>query len=418
MPKLATGLDQGGSTTMARLAKGQLPEGRYSDGQGLTLAVSKTGAAFWYLRYQKRDRGLGKANGQGARTLKQARDAAAAMRHAIDNGQDPLIQKDQQQEAEAKQHDTPTFQEAARQYVQHKEAGWDDAYRRLVTNGLANHAGNLMNIRVSEINREHVLAVIRPIWTEKPKAAKNVLADIQRVLDFAKAKDWRIGDNPAAWATMQYHLPKLAKGQTKAKHHAMMKAEEIPYLMAQLQKQQTSEASCLQLLILTACRLDEIRLAQWKEIDLANATWTIPQERLKVGGKDHVVPLSPQALAILKAQRAKHPTLDPNAYVFPGQKADVIAYNMPLLTLKRMLRKDQVATVHGFRASFSTWAAKSGIKDHVAELCLAHAIGGAVERAYQRSTLEDMRRDALQRWADAVTPKQAEVRPLKTGVAA
>lgn len=416
MPKLAKRLDEPGRMEMARLARGLLPAGRYPDGNGLVLAVAPSGAASWVLRYAKRDRGLGAAltnKCKDGMTLRQARDAAGAMRRDIDQGRDPLTQKDALGEAEAKQAATPTFAEAAATYAEHRGAGWDDAYRRLVTNGLARHAARISDMPVNAVTRDHVLAAIRPIWADKHKAARNVLGDIARVLDFATARDWRSGDNPAAWATMQYHLPKLTKDQTEPKHYVALPGAQIPPLLAKLEDNPTSEAACLRLIVLTGLRLDEARLARWSEVDLTANTWTIPKVRMKKGNKDHVVPLSDQAAAIFKGLAAKRSSISPTDYVFPGQKAPVIAYSMCLLTLRRAGYVEEQASVHGFRSSFRTWAADAGVSDVVAELCLAHAQGSRIERIYQRSTLLEMRRDALQRWADAVTPKQAEVGALR-----
>jgi integrase len=246
---------------------------------------------------------------------------------------------------------------------------------------------------VDTIATDDVLAVLKPIWTTKAETASRVRGRIEKVLDAAKAKGFREGENPARWRGHLDHLlprpSKLARG-----HHAAMPYEDVAAFIAKLRKRQASAALALELCILTAARSGEILGMRWSEIDLNKEMWTVPASRMKAG-REHRVPLSRRALSILQELE----TMKTSDFVFPGQ-----ARNRPLssMSIEMLLRRMEVndATVHGFRSSFRDWAGNvSSFPRELIETALAHVIGDKAEQAYRRSDALEKRRKLMNAWA-------------------
>jgi len=258
---------------------------------------------------------------------------------------------------------------------------------------LETYAAPLRAKPVDTIATDDVLAVLKPIWTMKAETASRVRGRIEKVLDAAKAKGFRDGENPARWRGHLDHLlarpSKLSRG-----HHAAMPYEQVAGFIAELRKREATAALALELCILTAARSGEILGMRWSEIDLEQKIWTVPANRMKAG-REHRVPLSSRAAAILRhLERMK--TGD---FVFPGQ-----AHNKPLsnMAMEMMLRRMKVddATVHGFRSSFRDWAGNvSNFPREVVETALAHVIGDKAEQAYRRSDALEKRRKLMDQWA-------------------
>jgi integrase len=238
-----------------------------------------------------------------------------------------------------------------------------------------------------------VLRILEPIWTTKTETASRLRGRIESILDWATARRYRQGENPARW---RGHLDQLLPSRAKVapvQHHEALLYAELPAFMARLREQAGAAARCLELTILTATRTGEAIAARWSEIDLAARTWTVPSERMKAS-KEHVVPLSGRVVEILKALPRSG-----SDYVFEKGHAGRPISNMAMtMTLRRMGRGD--ITVHGFRSTFRDWAAEqTGYPNHVVEMALAHTIGDKVEAAYRRGDLLEKRRALMRDWA-------------------
>jgi integrase len=250
---------------------------------------------------------------------------------------------------------------------------------------------------VQAVDTSLVLKVLEPIWTAKPETASRVRGRLESILDFAKVRGERDGENPARW---RGHLDKLLPAHSKVRqveHHAALPYAELPAFLASLREQEGIAARALEFLILTAARTGEVIGAQWNEIDLLDKTWTVPAARMKAH-REHRVPLSTRALAVLDEMQAARPDDTGDAFVFPGGKTGKPLSNMAfLMLLRRMDRGD--LTAHGFRATFKTWASeRTSFQNEIVEAALAHVIGGKVEQAYRRGDMFEKRRRLTQRW--------------------
>jgi len=267
---------------------------------------------------------------------------------------------------------------------------------------LESYAAPLRAKPVDTIGTDDVLAVLKPIWTTKAETASRVRGRIEKVLDAAKAKGFRDGGNPARWRGHLDHLlprpSKLARG-----HHAAMPYEDVAAFIAKLRKREATSALALELCILTAARSGEILGMRWSEIDLDKKVWTVPADRMKAG-REHRVPLSPRAIAILRQLE------EPKAgeFVFPGQARKKPLSNMAMeMVLRRM--KIEEATVHGFRSSFRDWAGNvSSFPREIVETALAHVIGDKAEQAYRRSDALEKRCKLMEAWAAYCEPRASE----------
>jgi integrase len=247
---------------------------------------------------------------------------------------------------------------------------------------------------VDKITTDDVLAVLQPIWTTTPETASRLRGRIEVILDYARVRGWRDGPNPAAWrGNLAMMLPPPTKVRP-VKHHAAMPWRECPAFMAKLLPIEGSMgAKALAFAILTAARSGEVREAQWDEIDFDIATWMVPASRMKAG-REHRVPLSDAALAILKPLAE----FRRNDLVFPGPSGRTLSNMTLTAVLPRMGRGD--LTAHGFRSSFRDWCADNQHSGELAEPALAHALPGKVKGASQRSDMLEARRGLMQDWAD------------------
>jgi integrase len=373
--------------------------GKYGDGANLYLVVSKTGARKWVLRFtwrgKPKEMGLGSA---ASVTLADAREKAATERRKIAQGINPI-------EERKREGDIPTFGEVADDVRQSLSLGFrNDKHKAQWKSTLENYAAPLRAKPVDTIGTDDVLAILKPIWMAKAETASRVRGRIEKVLDAAKARDFRDGENPARWRGHLDHLlprpSKLARG-----HHAAMPYEHVAAFIAQLQKREASAAQALELCILTAARSGEILGMRWSEIDIDEKIWTVPANRMKAG-REHRVPLSPRAVAILRQLEE----LKAGEFVFPGQARDKPLSNMAMeMILRRM--KIEGATVHGFRSSFRDWAGNvSSFPRELAEAALAHVIGDKAEQAYRRSDALKKRCKLMEQWAAyCSTPRAAKV---------
>jgi integrase len=255
----------------------------------------------------------------------------------------------------------------------------------------------IANLPVSSVDTGHVTAALEPIWIKKPETASRLRGRIEAVLDYATTHGWRRGPNPAAWkGHLQHVFPSRTKVR-KIEHHAALPWREVDTFLALLRMEPGLSSLALQFAILTATRTGEVIGARWSEIDIECAVWTIPPERMKAG-KEHRVPLSDAAMAIVHETEKLREAEGGHGFVFPGGRRARPLSNMALLmTLRRMGRGD--LTVHGFRSTFRDWAAEAGQPADIAEAALAHVPGSKSVQAYQRGDLLDRRRKLMQEWA-------------------
>jgi integrase len=370
--------------------------GKYSDGGNLYLIVSETGARKWVLRFTWRGRAKEMGLGSAASVpLADAREKAASARRKIAQGLNPIDER-------KRDGGIPTFGEMADDVREALSAGFrNEKHKAQWKSTLETYAAPLRAKPVDTIATDDVLAVLKPIWTIKAETASRVRGRIEKVLDAAKAKGFREGENPARWRGHLDHLlpkpSKLARG-----HHPAMPYEEVAGFVAELRKREASAAFALELCILTAARSGEILGMRWPEIDFDKKIWTVPAERMKAG-REHRVPLSPRAVAILR----KLEKVKAGEFVFAGQARNKPLSNMAMeMVLRRMKIKD--ATVHGFRSSFRDWAGNvSNFPREVTETALAHVIGDKAEQAYRRGDALEKRRKLMEAWAGYCEPKNA-----------
>jgi integrase len=260
---------------------------------------------------------------------------------------------------------------------------------------------------IASIQTEDILAVLEPVWQVVPETARRVRMRLERVLDAARVRGLRSGENPARWkGHLDHLLPK--HGKTSRKHHPAMAWADVPDFLRLLAAREGTAALALRFLVFTATRTTEVLDAQWTEMDFGSSTWTIPAERMKAR-REHRVPLSESALAILKQAKGKH-----REFVFPGPDDSGPMSNMALLMLLRRMERDDT-TVHGMRSTFRDWASEcTNFPNEVCEMALAHVVESATEAAYRRGDLFDKRRKLMQTWASYCEPhKSAKVLPLK-----
>lgn len=389
------------NNVLTPLAVKNAKPGRYADGAGLHLLVKDSGARSWVYRFMlrgvARDVGLGAASGKDAISLAAARDAATALRLKVKAGIDPLDER-QRVAAEAlaaAQAATIagiTFKAVSETYIAANESSWrNDKHRQQWRNTLAAYVYPVMgDLPVAEVGTAHVLKVLEPIWHLKPETASRVRGRIETILDAAKARGFREGENPARW---RGHLAQLLPTRSRLTrgHHKAISYETIPAFVQSLRTREAMAALALEYVILTACRTSEVLGATWDEVSLEKAVWTIPAKRMKAG-REHRVPLSPRAIEILGTVKP----LD-KRWLFPSDKGGKLS-GMAMAMLLRRMKVD--ATVHGFRSAFRDWAAESTAYAHeVCEMALAHVIGNKAEAAYRRGDLFEKRRRLMADWA-------------------
>ena len=397
--------------------------GTYEDGDGLRLLIKPNGKKYWVLRFQlagkRREMGLGTYPAVG---LKEARQNSSDKRRLLRDGVDPLQARDdertaQQAAEQQRKSKSITFKDVSDDYIEAHRSGWKNVkHAQQWTNTLATYAAPIIgDLATSQITTEHLLEILKPIWTSKAETASRVRNRIELVLDAAKARGLRDGENPARW---RGHLDKLLPPSSKAKrtqNHPALPYSELSRFMLALNSVEGLSANALKMTILTACRTSEVLDADWSEVDLKAKLWSIPAARMKAG-KVHSVPLSEPLIALLEGL----PRITGSSLLFPGTRKGRPISNMAMLmTLRRMDQKDledggkgwrdsnyRVITAHGFRSTFRDWAAEC--THHAREVCemaLAHVVANGAEAAYWRSDLLEKRRSLMTEWANFVTLK-------------
>ncbi len=363
------------------------------------LNISKSGGKSWVFRWspkggKPREMGLGP---YPAISLAKARSISAQCRVHVAAGKNPKTERDR--------FTGNTFGDVADQFLETMASRWTNEKTKWQWKTTLGDSCNPIRQRpISELDTADVLKILNPIWQEIPETAGRIRSRIEQVLDFAKAKEWREGENPARW---RGHLSNILPARQKLTqgHHPAMVYSVLPAFWKDLNNKEALAARALQLLILTASRTSEILKATWDEFDLDDSLWVIPAERMKAK-RDHRIPLTSEAVAILE------PLFESRIsdYVFPGQKPGKPLSNLSMTMLLRRMKYTDI-TVHGFRSTFRDWCGdETNFAREIAEAALAHKIGGDVENAYRRGDALEKRRRLMEAWAEYCTgAKQGKV---------
>jgi integrase len=373
--------------------------GLYADGGGLYLCVGRNGAKRWTFRFTlngaAHEMGFG---GLNKVRLADARKKASDARLLLSEGRNPLVHKQENatERATAEKQRLMTFDQCAEAYISAHEIAWkNEKHRQQWRNTLATYASPVFgDLPVGDVNTDRVLKVIEPIWSKKAETASRVRGRIEVILDWARVRGYRFGENPARWRGHLSHLLPSRNKVRAVKHHAALSYTEISSFLEALRATDGAAALALEFLILTAARTSEVIYASWSEVDVKKQIWIVPAERMKTR-REHRVPLSAAAVAVLT--RAKDLEGD---YIFPGRAPDAPLSNMALLMLLGRMNHGHI-TAHGFRSTFRDWAAEqTSFSNEVVEMALAHAIESKTEAAYRRSDLFEKRSALMTAWAD------------------
>lgn len=385
-------IDRLNPLTVAKCTK----PGYYPDGNRLYLAVKASGAKSWIFRYRfggrEREMGLGSVS---VFTLAEARERTKEVAKLLADGLDPMAERDRaRSEAKLAAANQLTFDASAEQYIKSHRAGWKNAkHADQWINTLATYASPVIgSMPVANVKTEHVMRVLEPIWRDKTETATRLRGRIESILAWCTVQGFRAGDNPAAWRGHLDQLLPKPSAVAKVGNHAALDWRELPAFMPQLRAMPGAGAMLVELCILTACRTSEALLASWSEFDLDAKLWVIPAERMKAK-KEHRIPLSDAAMALLSRLRGQHD----GDLLFPGRAKKPLSNMVGLQLLKRMGRAD--LTVHGFRSTFRDWAGEATAHPReVIEHALAHLLKDKAEAAYARGDLLAKRRALMADW--------------------
>jgi integrase len=354
----------------------------------------------WLLRFMRDRRadtmGLGSL---ATVSLAMAREKAHKARDLLAEGINPRLQRNAEREQRrveaARAAAIPSFLECAEAFIKAKSVEWSNLKHTeqwtSTFTGKNAATARINGLPVHTIDTPLILACLEPIWKATPTTASRMRARVENVLDFAKAKGWRQGDNPAARKLIEYAMPKGSKAVPK-EHHAALAYADVPAFMSELRAKEGIAERELEFVVLTGARLGEVLRAEWSEIDLQGRVWTVPAERMKAR-KEHRVPLSDRAIEILESLPRG------GAFLFPGTKAGQAMSERPMRNVLAELRGD--VTFHGFRSSLRDWAGDmTSFPREIAEAALAHKVGNATEQAYRRGSALEQRRRLMDAWSD------------------
>ena len=383
----------------ARKVEALSKPGLYADGLGLYLQVSTFNTKSWLFRFmldgKARKMGLGPCH---TVTLAMAREKATEARRKLLDGIDPIDERAAVKMArKVNAAKAMSFRQCAEAYINAHKVGWkNEKHAAQWPATLEAYAYPVFgDLPVAAVDVGLVLKALEPIWTTKPETAGRVRGRVETVLDWAKARHYREGDNPARW---RGHLDKLlpARGKVaKVKHHDALPYRDVHGFLADLHGMEGIAARALEFVILTATRTGEAIGATWQEIDLPGRVWTIPADRMKAG-REHRVPLSDRAVAVLESL----PREAGNPFVFVGGSKGKPLSNMAMLMLlKKRMGRDGL-TVHGFRSTFRDWAAEqTAYPNELVEMALAHTVSDKTEAAYRRGDMVEKRARLMADWA-------------------
>jgi integrase len=394
-----------------RFAKLSKKPGMHPDGDGLYLCVSNAESASWIFRFKIDGRagemGLGSLRDV---TLEGARESAAEARKLKKQGVNPIAAKAAAEAAKAAElaqeaARAVTFEECARALINSHKPSWRNAkHGQQWQNTLSTYAYPVIGaLPVADVDTGLVLRILEPHWATKPETMSRVRGRIENILDWARTRGYRDGENPARWRGHLANLLPKPSRLKKVKHHAALPYEKVPAFMQELRTCDDLGRLALDFTILTAARTSETIRARWSDISIAKRLWTVPPDLIK-GQKEHRVPLTAPVIAILrKVQKLKRD----DGYVFPGaKKGKHISNGAMLMRLERMDRGE--ITVHGFRSAFKDWAVEcTSFPPEVSEMALAHVVEDKVEAAYRRGDLLKKRRGLMDAWAKHCAKRSA-----------
>ena len=379
----------------------------HCDGGGLYLQVTERGASWIYkfaLDGRVREMGLGPLVIYG---LSEAREEARKARQLRHQGVDPIDRRNAARaQARLDTAKSVTFEQCSDAYIKAHRAGWRSAqHAGQWETTLKTYAYPIIGeLPVAAVDTGLVLKVLEPIWASRPETASRLRGRIERILDWAKARVYREGENPARWRGHLEHQLSARPKVSMIEHYAALPYAELPAFMADLRRRESITPRALEFAILTAARVGEVIGAKWSEFNLLDKVWIIPGSRMKAG-REHRVPLSDAALAVLKGMQQFRPAGDD--LVFPGKDGKPLR-NTVMWDLRKSMGRTDI-TAHGFRSSFSDWAhERTGHDNIVIEQSLAHTVGSAVERAYRRTDLFEKRRRLMDAWATFCTTEPVE----------
>lgn len=399
---------------------------------GLVMQVTKTGTKSWLLRVlvggKRREIGLG---GYPDVTLAGAREKARELREKIQNGIDPVAERQAARNAlAAAVASALTFQQAAEKYIAANETGWkNEKHRKQWSSTLETYAyPKIGKLPVSAIETAHIVSIIEPLWSDRTETASRLRGRIENVLDWAAVRGYRKRENPARW---KGHLDQILPARNKVQkvvHHAALDYRAVNSFITTLRQVEGMGARALEFAILTAARSGEVRGATWNEIDREARLWIVPAGRMKAE-KEHSIPLSDEALALID----NLPRMAGCNLIFPNATNGVLS-DMTLTGVIRRMdetnekaggagwkdRAGKIITAHGFRSTFRDWAGETtAFPREVIEHALAHQLKDKAEAAYQRGTLLDKRRRLMAEWARFCTTlsTKAGVTPIRSAVA-
>ncbi len=365
------------------------------DGEGLWLHSAKAGSRHWVFIFvrqgRRREMGLGRYGaGTGSVGLAAARTKADEIRTILGRGGDPFVEMEERK----RRVSIPNFGKIVDEYIETMQSQWRGRQTLPAWERFANtYTRALRNIPVNEIDTDAVVRTVLPFWDEKPETATKIRERLKIVLDHAKARGFRVGDNPAQW---KGHLDQMMPSPKRLVrgHHPSMPYVDMPAYIAKLRAHRGVAAMALEFVILTASRSGEVRGATIDEIDLAAKTWTVPASRMKEQ-REHRVPLCDRAMELIRTIRGT----SINNILFPSPKLGRPLSDAALGTVMKATGASAYV-VHGFRSSFRDFAAEeTNHQREVAEAALSHAVGNSVERAYRRGDALAKRRLLMDDWA-------------------
>ena len=373
-----------------------LTKDKYHDGNGLYISISKPGRGKWSFRYtiNKKSREMGFGSYPDV-SLSEARQLLFNNKQLLSKKIDPIDEKNRVEVL--RQQQNKKFSDIANLYIEtKKKPEWTNPKsEQQWRNTLNNYVYPILDSKpLNDINRNDIISVLHPIWRDKTETARRIQQRLFLIFAFAKIREWYTHDNPASWKEHLYHILPNPFKINKVKHHAFLRHEEVNRFYNELFEIDLFSVYALRLLILTITRTSEVIKSKFEQFDLDKGIWTLPYYNMKAR-KEHKVPLSNEAISIIKLMRKKHN----HEYVFHNPATGRhISNGAMLVFLKKQFPHLQV-TVHGFRATFKTWAEETGnYQHHAIEFCLAHQLPSKVEKAYLRTNLIEQRKQIMDDW--------------------
>jgi integrase len=394
--------------------QGELPRGLYGDGGGLYLQVSKFGTKSWIYRFMMAGRARKMGLGDFERMpLAKAREAATEAYALVKKGIDPIAQRNAMKAEAAAAADQPlTFRECAERYIGAQQAYWEnEKHRQQWSSTLETYAyPTIGKFSVDRVEVRHIIEILlaNDLWTTKHETATRVRSRINLILQWAHSHGYRkSSENPAAWpGKLKDALPRISKSKL-VQHHPAVPIKEMPEVIARIRQKEGVSARALQFLALTASRTRPVRLATWSEIDFDERVWTCPPGHMK-NRKEHKVPLSPAAIALLKSL--------PHAekFIFPGARSNTPLSEAPIAGALREIAPGYVP--HGLRSTFKDWCGETrNYANEMSEIALAHTVSDQVERAYRRGAMLEKRRRMMNDWATFCNSHGSRVNVVEIG---